>query len=275
MFRRNREGFTLIELLVVIAIIAILAAILFPVFARARRAAMKTSCLNNLKQIVTSISMYGTDWDDRFPLVTGPGRIFDELYGGSAQNYNYRCPGGPEKRWFQNVIGPYAKNKKIFMCGAMGEDGKWEIGNRKMIFHYNRHGGFSPTVDPTGSNVAAPSNSTILGLTLDNDPPTSYWFNYLCKGPEASPPQTDKVVSGQSEAICDKTADAPIVWDTPCGFALGADSQIAHEDVVNVGYVDGHAKPFQIPNPKLTTAAVNWMNADYRQMRGTDGWYDL
>jgi len=64
---RRHRGFTLIELLVVIAIIAILAAILFPVFARARRAAMASTCQSNLKQIGNAIKMYLSDWDDTYP----------------------------------------------------------------------------------------------------------------------------------------------------------------------------------------------------------------
>jgi len=62
---RTRKGFTLIELLVVIAIIAILAAILFPVFARAREKARSSSCLSNTKQIVLAILMYAQDYDER------------------------------------------------------------------------------------------------------------------------------------------------------------------------------------------------------------------
>src|SRR5207302_8529479 len=65
--RSPRRGFTLIELLVVIAIIAILAAILFPVFARAREAARKTTCLSNLKNIGLAALMYVQDYDEQFP----------------------------------------------------------------------------------------------------------------------------------------------------------------------------------------------------------------
>ncbi len=87
-----RRGFTLIELLVVIAIIAILAAILFPVFARAREKARQTSCLNNVKQLSTAIAMYAQDYDDRLP--------FAYSFGD----------------WWYEVLEPYTKNAQIFRC---------------------------------------------------------------------------------------------------------------------------------------------------------------
>ncbi len=65
---RSRAGFTLIELLVVIAIIAVLAAILFPVFAQAREKARQTACLSNLKQMGTAVMMYSLDYDETLPL---------------------------------------------------------------------------------------------------------------------------------------------------------------------------------------------------------------
>jgi prepilin-type N-terminal cleavage/methylation domain-containing protein/prepilin-type processing-associated H-X9-DG protein len=70
--RRRREGFTLIELLVVIAIIAILAAILFPVFAQAREKARAASCLSNNKQIALAFSMYKQDYDETYPPAVDP-----------------------------------------------------------------------------------------------------------------------------------------------------------------------------------------------------------
>lgn len=93
----KRRGFTLIELLVVIAIIAILAAILFPVFARAREKARQTSCLSNVKQLVLGVMMYAQDYDESLP--------------------GYHFAGSPSSndQWHE-VIEPYVKNEQLFIC---------------------------------------------------------------------------------------------------------------------------------------------------------------
>ena len=93
------RGFTLIELLVVIAIIAILAAILFPVFARAREKARQTSCLSNLKQLGLGFDMYCQDYDERTPIAFG-GDWWDHCWKMSifpyVKNYQlYQCPSLP------------------------------------------------------------------------------------------------------------------------------------------------------------------------------------
>ncbi len=94
---RTRKGFTLIELLVVIAIIAILAAILFPVFARAREKARQTSCLSNAKQIILAVMQYTQDYDECFPFYTNP------------QNPT------TNRSWWQ-VLDPYVMNLQVFRC---------------------------------------------------------------------------------------------------------------------------------------------------------------
>ncbi len=106
----KRSGFTLIELLVVIAIIAILAAILFPVFARAREKAKQTQCLSNVKQIGLGLMMYISDYDDCIPFYYAPYNKPrpPELPDLSAY-YDYGM-------FWQDLIYPYTKNLQIFMC---------------------------------------------------------------------------------------------------------------------------------------------------------------
>ena len=110
---RYPEGFTLIELLVVIGIIAILAALLFPVFAAARNKAPATQCLSNLKQIGLAVEMYASDWDDRFPF--------------GIDSADYYCPeiwsGYPQYQalissmYFVHVVlNPYVKNAEVWHC---------------------------------------------------------------------------------------------------------------------------------------------------------------
>ena len=104
----TRKGFTLIELLVVIAIIAILAAILFPVFARAREKARQASCLSNVKQQILGVLMYVQDYDGRLPfryLNTGVGGTVPYPGGGSSSGIIWPLP-----------IYPYVKNIQLFAC---------------------------------------------------------------------------------------------------------------------------------------------------------------
>jgi len=98
------RAFTLIELLVVIAIIAILAAILFPVFAQAKEAAKRTSCLSNTKQINVGMMMYLNDFDDTTPTILGP----------SGPNTSYQID------WYTQVS-PYVKNFGVFFCPDRNE----------------------------------------------------------------------------------------------------------------------------------------------------------
>ncbi|MBQ0105905.1 MAG: DUF1559 domain-containing protein [Armatimonadetes bacterium] len=118
-----KKGFTLIELLVVIAIIAILAAILFPVFAQAREKARQTSCLSNLKQIGTATMLYADDFDECLPLILNNAEPQYSYYKAQAgypcQYYNLSAVqwGCLEKfpSWMDSIF-PYVKNVEMYKC---------------------------------------------------------------------------------------------------------------------------------------------------------------
>src|SRR5438034_806664 len=117
----RRRGFTLIELLVVIAIIAILAAILFPVFARAREAARKTNCLSNLKNIGLASLMYVQDYDEQFPWLMMDNRSNNNATGLSRNMASPAQTGGiilnDQRAFFmEGKFQPYIKNYGIFGC---------------------------------------------------------------------------------------------------------------------------------------------------------------
>jgi prepilin-type N-terminal cleavage/methylation domain-containing protein/prepilin-type processing-associated H-X9-DG protein len=95
----SRNGFTLIELLVVIAIIAILAAILFPVFAQARAKGRQAMCVSNLKQLGMGIMMYTQDNDEYMPF-----------------GYSYNIPRTTELHYWQDIIRPYVKSEQMYLC---------------------------------------------------------------------------------------------------------------------------------------------------------------
>jgi prepilin-type N-terminal cleavage/methylation domain-containing protein/prepilin-type processing-associated H-X9-DG protein len=111
--KNARKAFTLIELLVVIAIIAILAAILFPVFARARENARRASCMSNLKQLALGVMQYTQDYDESYPFAATGGRTM--------------VPGGPSEpftlasRYWTRDIFPYVKSSQVYWCPSSSD----------------------------------------------------------------------------------------------------------------------------------------------------------
>jgi len=137
---RSSRAFTLIELLVVIAIIAILAAILFPVFARARESARKTSCLSNMKQIGLGFMMYAQDYDESLPACPFAGNTFPWQV----------WPNTPGNGWpavFYTPLQPYVKNVQILQCPSQNDTGRWYDKNGMSYmyneFMYNSNNGYS------------------------------------------------------------------------------------------------------------------------------------
>lgn len=115
---RRATGFTLIELLVVIAIISILAAILFPVFARARENARRASCLSNLKQIGLAVLMYTQDYDELYPqsvMLNASPRLIPNTIALSIS-------GKPLWSWYE-MLYPYTKSVQVYVCPSSGYEG--------------------------------------------------------------------------------------------------------------------------------------------------------
>jgi prepilin-type N-terminal cleavage/methylation domain-containing protein/prepilin-type processing-associated H-X9-DG protein len=141
---RSKKAFTLIELLVVIAIIAILAAILFPVFAQAKAAAKKTADLSNMKQIELGTLMYTNDYDDHYMLA--------DMNPGPNIQYAYR--------WSSTeVVGPYIKNTQLMLSPLDTPYTPIETGN------------FTFTIPLPSTRVAKPIS--YIANALSND-----WLNY-------------------------------------------------------------------------------------------------
>jgi len=228
----RKRGFTLIELLVVIAIIAILAAILFPVFAKAREKARQTSCLSNLRQIGTAILSYAQDNDEQYP--------FGENYAGAPPGANegacnyfiFAMPstsGGSGCRW-ANTLQPYIKNFQLYRC---------------------------PSISPGVVNAALPGNSPASAYSFNSCLQASSlaavvtptrcimewevgdtgWIGYFAGSPfiSTTPPNHSFIFT-------------PGV--TPYGLGIAGNPVDVHNEGSNRTYCDGHAKWVKEPgNP--------------------------
>lgn len=146
----GRRGFTLIELLVVIAIIAILAAILFPVFAKAREKARQTSCLSNVRQLMTAAISYAQDYDEYLPIPYP-----NPAVNGGAPFWCYNATYG------DGVLSPYIKNTQLFVCpSARGYNPGYGISVHDMGYYYLQR------EDKSLGQITNPSSTIYLG---DND----------------------------------------------------------------------------------------------------------
>lgn len=208
---RANRGFTLIELLVVIAIIAILAAILFPVFAKARNQAKKSTCLSNLKQIVTATLMYCQDWDERFPAATPwPATAFDGRYGP-------QCVSWPNAPHFRQIMESWVANDDVWKCPLhyAGAADEWtnELG-RNSYWYLAGHPGLAGGSNPFSSVAEWWRRRNVAGESLANCDPAAVFIS------DASPGSHD--------------AKRGMLW-----WAYGDRKDMRH---MTFGYVDGHVK---------------------------------
>jgi prepilin-type N-terminal cleavage/methylation domain-containing protein/prepilin-type processing-associated H-X9-DG protein len=218
------SGFTLIELLVVIAIIAILAAILFPVFAQAREKARSAACLSNLKQVGMATRMYTQDYDEVL-----------------VPNYLYSSPSTYE--WWWDLLQPYVKSRDVFACpswsesetyktapGAAAQRIKWSYGGN------NWH--WWPGGEKKDPDLLGPMGVNRVGLSINAAEPSVEFpasTIYLMDAVSQeiwTPPQHDYCNDG-------KGYDRPVSFK---GFPARGFVHFRHSQGFNAVFVDGHAK---------------------------------
>jgi prepilin-type N-terminal cleavage/methylation domain-containing protein/prepilin-type processing-associated H-X9-DG protein len=234
----NRRGFTLIELLVVIAIIAILAAILFPVFAKAREKARQTSCLSNMRQLGTAALSYAQDYDERYALPTA--------FNGTTVYWNFSLPVPAWSGWeflnmqSHNAHQPYIKNYQLYTCPSAPRVNQYDPNDTWIGYAFNYClGGRSEagTVEPTttiswcewGENRGNGAlNIPAYGAYNSGGHSAANWYNAFRH-------------TGAQEAI---------MWGS-------AADQTIHNGGLNYTYADGHAKWQRSGSAGSMWAAIN------------------
>lgn len=169
----RRRGFTLIELLVVIAIIAILAAILFPVFAKAREKARQASCLSNIKQLMLGVLSYTQDYDETLPSY----RVVNALY--PSVWYDRDNGAVMDRHFWMEQIEPYVKNVQIFFCPSQGSIGQGVTSGGKMFPNYCFNGQASRQRLAVFSNASQKIIIGDLGLRDTTRTPPGYLENWF------------------------------------------------------------------------------------------------
>jgi prepilin-type N-terminal cleavage/methylation domain-containing protein/prepilin-type processing-associated H-X9-DG protein len=211
----RRKGFTLIELLVVIAIIAILAAILFPVFARAREKARQASCQSNIKQLELGLLMYTQD--------------YDEMVG---YNYQYMPqPGATQLAWWWDQVQPYVKNDQIVRCPSA----YW-------TYTYLRPTG---RPNPASASYARASwlcsNSGAAAATIPNAP--------VSLAAIQDPAGTIDIL----DSIGAELWAYPDHTDLGTNPVQPPQTAMRHNDMMNVSFYDGHVKTLKASKAGMWT----------------------
>jgi prepilin-type N-terminal cleavage/methylation domain-containing protein/prepilin-type processing-associated H-X9-DG protein len=216
----NKKAFTLIELLVVIAIIAILAAILFPVFGRARENARRSSCQSNLKQVGLGILQYTQDYDEMFPMVM-PGADNEAL--------------GRTNGW-AIVIQPYIKSTQLFQCPSETNSIGDATTNRYSDYCYNTRLG-----PPNATGVRSISVLEQSSVTIMATDGISNLAHYM------GGPASKCEGNGPGATVPTATATPYVI-----GTGAGWDSTLTgpayrHLEMGNYLFADGHVKALK-PN---------------------------
>lgn len=247
----NQRGFTLIELLVVIAIIAILAGILFPVFAQAKEAARKTVCMNSVKETAIANLMYSSDYDDNAAFCVNIQALSDRfvLQDWFAEAY-YTLPdfGGPFFDSQDGLLWPYMKNQGIYGCPdaapLLADAGVSPLfpnghGVNMNVMVFEAPGWwFDPQPSINLSQVVAPAETILVSdAVYVNDGPPILTYQTWIEDPVVAPPET---------------------WGI-------------HNKFANVAWVDGHAKSTYVTfDPNLSDyTSQDQMNNAHQYWVGT------
>lgn len=176
---QKRNAFTLIELLVVIAIIAILAAILFPVFAKAREKARQISCLSNQKQLGLGVMQYLQDYDEKYPCIRGVDPTWSSIQSGWASQ-----------------IYPYVKSVNVYACpddNTINATQKVSYHMNYYVYCYDYGGGIDNSSGATMSEFTASASTFLLYEVYD---PNNYGGAQT--DPSATPITTANAAGGTS-----------------------------------------------------------------------------
>ncbi len=221
---KRRKGFTLIELLVVIAIIAILAAILFPVFAKAREKAKQGACLSNLKQIGLADMMYAQDYDETTALCL--------ILNAGSPGHAYQ-----NRRYPYEIIQPYIKNTGIFVCP--GDPSPWDpsvYGTPDAwlcSYGANIHvSAASPSINPAADGFKGGTRGVRLSV-LQVPAETVDWCDVYQQ------PVSSGFVPAPGQAKCTPQWTG-VTWGIGPRVAYCALTR--HLGGINVVWMDGHAK---------------------------------
>jgi len=229
--RRKQGGFTLIELLVVIAIIAILAAILFPVFAQAREKARSSSCLSNNKQIALAHSMYAQDYDETLPLALNT-LVLEPTTGVAS-------------RW-EDAVKPYIKGGNvggILTCpSASSRAYAYSMNGWLSAKSQASAGNAADTIlTADGAQVQSQASKDKTDTAAYNLPRTGPIFSYAVAGGEAywiPKPNFKSPKAGFDTATIDPTTQVDADLNEK---ALGQ-MRYRHNEGVNASFADGHTK---------------------------------